>query len=160
MFVFLLVIHILVAGLMVAAILLQSGQAGGLSGAFGGGGGGGSGNQSLFGGRGAATFIAKATSYLGAAFLIVSLLLAYVQAHRSSPTSQGRNIIQEQVGQQAAPPGMPSPGSPAEGLGGAGESVPPAGAPQGSMAPEGTPSDASSDAAGTDEPAASGTLTP
>ena len=39
MFVVLIIIHVLVAGLLVLSILLQSGQSGGLSGAFGGGGG-------------------------------------------------------------------------------------------------------------------------
>jgi len=92
MFILLLILHIVVALLLVLSIMLQTGQAGGLSGAFGGGGGGGA--QSLFGGRGASDFLAKATTYLGAGFLVLSFLLAFVQAHRSGATS-GRNIIRD-----------------------------------------------------------------
>lgn len=98
MFAILLVIHVLLAVVMVISILLQSGQGGGLSGAFGGGGGGGGGaggSQSLFGGRGAATFLSKATAYLGAGFMVVSLVLAFAQAHRSG-ARQDHNIYQDQ----------------------------------------------------------------
>ena len=95
MFVLFLIIHILVAVVLVISIMLQSGQAGGLSGAFGGGGGGG--NQTLFGGRGAATFLSKATTYLGAAFIVLSFMLALIQAHRTGGVTEGRNIIQESL---------------------------------------------------------------
>ncbi len=127
----LLVIHVLVALVMVLAIMLQSGQAGGISGAFGGGGGGG-GSQSLFGGRGASSFLSKGTAYLGAAFLVVSLVLAYAQAQRGGGAQTGRNIIQEAFPQQPTsgtapvegpPTEMPTEGGDSEGL------LPPADAP-------------------------------
>ena len=98
----LIVIHIIVSILLVLAVLSQSGQAGGLSGAFGAGGGGGGGSQSLFGGRGAASFLSKATAYLGSAFLVVSFVLAFAQAHRSTG-SDGGNVIQD-IMNQAPPP--------------------------------------------------------
>lgn len=101
-FTLLLILHVIVALVLVMSILLQSGQSGGLSGAFGGG------NQTLFGGRGAATFLTKATTYFGAGFLVVSFLLAMVQSHRSGvATEASRNIIQEQMAPrsgEAAPP--------------------------------------------------------
>jgi len=113
----LLILHILVALFMVVAILLQSGQAGGLSGAFGGGG-----SQTLFGGRGAATFLSKATAYLGAAFLLLSLLLAFAQAHRSSgPRVEGRNVVREAL--------PPAPQAPAGSGVPAGEALPPVTSP-------------------------------
>ncbi len=93
MFILLLILHILVALLLVLSIMLQTGQAGGLSGAFGGGGGGG-GAQSLFGGRGASDFLSKATTYLGAGFIVLSFVLAFAQAHRGGATT-GRNIIRD-----------------------------------------------------------------
>ncbi|MCK4412759.1 MAG: preprotein translocase subunit SecG [Candidatus Eisenbacteria sp.] len=116
MFILLLIIHILVSIVLIISILLQSGQAGGLSGAFGGGGG----NQTLFGGRGAATFLTKATSYLGAAFLVVSFMLAMVQAHRGQPVGEGRNLIRD-----ALPPTSSAPVEPAQGaIPGAGSQTP------------------------------------
>ncbi|MBD3236150.1 MAG: preprotein translocase subunit SecG [Candidatus Eisenbacteria bacterium] len=140
MFALLLVIHILIAVLLVAAILLQSGQSGGLSGAFGGGGGGAAaGNQSLFGGRGAASFLSKATTYLGAGFMLISLLLAYMQAHRTAPASGGRNIFQEQSTQQAAPQGMPGQPAEAPASGTGAPGAPPGGASEGLLPPGETP---------------------
>jgi preprotein translocase subunit SecG len=95
MLIALLIIHILIAVLLILSIMLQSGQAGGLGGAFGGGGGGGTPGQSLFGGRGAGDFLGKATTYLGSAFLVVSFLLAFVQAHTSANSQGGRNILRD-----------------------------------------------------------------
>lgn len=97
MLIALLIIHILISVVLILSIMLQSGQAGGLGGAFGGSGGAGAGGpgQSLFGGRGAADFLGKATRYLGTAFLIISFLLAFVQAHQSSATTGGRNILRD-----------------------------------------------------------------
>ncbi len=134
MFAILLIVHMLVALFLVLAILLQSGQGGGLSGAFGGGGGGQGGNQSLFGGRGAATFLTKATAYLGAGFLVISFLLAYVQSHRGV-TAGGRNIIQQELAPETqAPPAGPPPGAPGSDAG-----LP--GADGGLIVPEGTPAE-------------------
>ena len=131
MFTILLLLHILVAVLLVIAILLQTGQGGTLSGAFGGGGG----NQTLFGGRGAATFLTRATTYLGAGFLLISLVLAYVQAHQTAPQRAARNIIQENLPRTPAaqPPageggGTPTPEAPT----GSPLQVPPAGGAGGS----------------------------
>jgi preprotein translocase subunit SecG len=106
MFTLLIIIHVVVSIVLIISILLQSGQAGGLSGAFGGGGG----NQTLFGGRGAATFLTKATTYLGAAFMAVSFLLAMVQAHRGQPASEGRNLIQDAMQPAASAPAEPGVG--------------------------------------------------
>jgi preprotein translocase subunit SecG len=134
LFTLLLVVYILVAVVLVISILLQSGQGGGLSGAFGGG------NQTLFGGRGAATFLTHATTYLGAAFLVLSLLLAVVQTHRSGGTAGSRNIIQEtlaprpggQTGEASPAPGTET-GMPSEEPGGAG------GLPEGGSVPAAEP---------------------
>ena len=146
MFTLLLVIHILVSIVLIISILLQSGQAGGLSGAFGGGGG----NQTLFGGRGAATFLTKATTYFGAAFLAVSFLLAMVQAHRSQPTMDGRNVIRDTLPPATSAPAQPQPaagGGPATGSDlpvDSGEDAVPLLPPEGTPAPGG----ASGEAAG------------
>ena len=65
-------VHILVCGLLIVVVLLQSGKGGGLAGAFGGAGGIGA----VFGGQSAATFLTKATRYLAIAFMLTSLVLA------------------------------------------------------------------------------------
>jgi len=64
MYVLFLILHVLISLVLIVVVLLQSGKGGGLAGAFGGGGG----SQAIFGGRGAATFLSKATTYLGAGF--------------------------------------------------------------------------------------------
>lgn len=65
-------IHVLICGLLIVVVLLQSGKGGGLAGAFGGAGGIGA----VFGGQSAATFLTKATRYLAIAFMLTSLVLA------------------------------------------------------------------------------------
>lgn len=81
---FMIGLHIVVCVSMVFVVLLQSGKGGGLAGAFGGGGGTG---QALFGGRGAATFLSKATTVLGIAFMTTSLLLALMSGSQGTPQS-------------------------------------------------------------------------
>ncbi len=68
----LLTIHILVAILLIAVVLMQRGQAGGMGESFGGGS-----SQSLFGSAGASSFLVKATGVLATIFMITSLSLAF-----------------------------------------------------------------------------------
>jgi len=56
-------------------VLLQSAKGEGLAGAFGGGGGL---TGAVFGGRGAASFLSKATAYLAIAFMLSCISLALV----------------------------------------------------------------------------------
>jgi preprotein translocase subunit SecG len=140
LFTFLLILHILVAFALVMSILLQSSQGGGMSSAFGG-----SGNQTLFGGRGAATFLSRATTYLGAGFLALSFVLAIVQTHRSGRAAASRNIIQETMMPKSSGSGAGD-AAPQGSGGNTGQPVqePDAGAPGdlpgGSPAPAGGPS--------------------
>ena len=74
------VFHVIVCVGLVLVVLMQSSKGEGLAGsAFGGGGGGGLGGA-VFGGRGAASFLAKATSVLAVLFMINSIALAYMSA--------------------------------------------------------------------------------
>jgi len=97
-----LVIHAVVALVMMVTVLLQSGKGGGLAGAFGGGGG----SQAIFGGRGAATFLSKATTILGTSFMITSLILAMLQ------TRTGEKSALEREAERAASTqiSLPAPG--------------------------------------------------
>jgi preprotein translocase subunit SecG len=70
-------IHIITCFLLIIVVLMQSSKGGGLSGAFGGGGG-----QTMLGGREAATFLGKATTYLAVIFMVTSLTLAFLSAGR------------------------------------------------------------------------------
>jgi len=92
-----LVLHVLVCFSLILVVLLQSGKGGGLSGAFGGMGGSG---QALFGGRGAATFLSKATTVLGVAFMTTSVILALMGGGRGGP----RSILRENPEPGTAPP--------------------------------------------------------
>ena len=65
------VVHFAVCIVLIFVVLLQSGKAADLAGAFGGGG-----SQTALGSRGAVTFLAKATTISAVAFMVTSLLLA------------------------------------------------------------------------------------
>jgi len=97
-----LVLHILVCFSLILVVLLQSGKGGGLSGAFGGMGGSG---QALFGGRGAATFLSKATTVLGVTFMTTSLILALMGGGRGTP----RSILRQSPEPGTAPPSTSQP---------------------------------------------------
>ncbi|NPV13413.1 preprotein translocase subunit SecG [candidate division WOR-3 bacterium] len=68
-------LHLLVAVLLVLVVLIQQPQKGGLGTILGGG-------ESIFGGGGAAPFMAKITSALAVAFMLTSLGLVLVGARR------------------------------------------------------------------------------
>jgi preprotein translocase subunit SecG len=91
-------LHVLVSGLLIIVVLLQSGKGEGLAGAFGGGGGSGA----VFGGRGTANFLTRTTTVLAIAFMVNCLILTMLSVGRSGAP---RSVLQEQnVDQQIAPP--------------------------------------------------------
>jgi len=110
-------VHVAGCIALMAAILLQSGKGGGLAGTFGAGS-----SQTLFGGRGAATFLSRATTVLAVTFFVTSLTLG-LEASRSGGGSR-RSLIQEEArrrGQQRegtttpGAGGAPQPGVPQQG---------------------------------------------
>lgn len=68
----LVVIFVIVAFLLVFVILIQSGKGGGLAGIGGGDMG------AIFGGRGTAPFLTKATTILATAFMLIALVLGMI----------------------------------------------------------------------------------
>ncbi|MFN7921132.1 MAG: preprotein translocase subunit SecG [Bryobacteraceae bacterium] len=71
MIIFLTIVHVLVCLFLIVVVLLQSGKAADLAGAFGG-----MGSQTAFGPRGAATLLSKATTIAAAVFMVTSLSLS------------------------------------------------------------------------------------
>jgi preprotein translocase subunit SecG len=75
-----LIIHLLVALALVGVILLQRSEGGALG--IGGGGMGG-----MMTGRSSANLLTRVTAVLAASFIVTSLLLAILAAHRTAPSS-------------------------------------------------------------------------
>ncbi|MDB4930112.1 MAG: Preprotein translocase subunit SecG, partial [Myxococcaceae bacterium] len=81
---FLTIIHVFVCLFLVGVVLLQSGRSGGmgvLSGAA---------TQTVFGGRGASGFLAKATSVCAMLFMLTSASLAYLSTSGRDPMARQR----------------------------------------------------------------------
>ena len=91
MFPALLAIHILICVALIIVVLLQSAKGEGLAGAFGGGGGL---SGAVFGGRGAASFLSKATTVLAIMFMVSCLSLSLLSA--------GQGVSQASVGESSA----------------------------------------------------------
>ncbi len=95
-----LVIHVLFSMALIVAVLLQSSKGEGLAGAFGGGGL----TGAVFGGRGAATFLSKATTILAVGFMVTSsslLILLGVGTGGAVKTDVIENL---QEGEDLLPP--------------------------------------------------------
>ncbi len=81
MYVVLTIIHVLTAFVMIGAILLQSGKGAEIGATFGGS------SQTIFGGRGATTFLVKFTAVCAIIFALTSVSLAIMAKERSLGTS-------------------------------------------------------------------------
>ena len=96
-------LHVLVCGLLIIVVLLQSGEAADLAGAFGG-----AGSQTAFGPRGAATFLSKATTWCAIMFMLTSMAMTMRQ--NSTAAASGSSVLQ-QFSKTAKPaaPATPAP---------------------------------------------------
>ena len=102
-------LHIVICGLLIVVIMLQSGEAADLAGAFGG-----AGSQTAFGPRGAATFLSKATTWCAIMFMLTSMALTMHQNSTASAT--GSSVLQQFSKTSKAPasvPAAPAPTAPA-----------------------------------------------
>jgi preprotein translocase subunit SecG len=103
-----LIVHVLVCIFLVIVVLLQSGKAADLAGAFGG-----MGSQTAFGPRGSATLLSKATTISFVIFIVTSMALSILATKNAG---LGTTVLEEQskpapVKTQPAP--VPVPGTPA-----------------------------------------------
>ena len=83
-------IHVIVCVFLAVVVLLQSGKAADLAGAFGG-----MGSQTVFGPRGSATVLSKATTIAAALFMVTSLSLSIISTRAgkgSTPTIFDKNV--------------------------------------------------------------------
>ena len=85
MYGFFIVLHIIICVGMMISVLMQSAKGEGLAGAFGGS----SLTGTVFGGRGAAPFLAKATSGLAVAFFLSCIVLTFLSPARVTTTADG-----------------------------------------------------------------------
>jgi preprotein translocase subunit SecG len=102
-------LHVIICGLLIVVIMLQSGEAADLAGAFGG-----AGSQTAFGPRGAATFLSKATTWCAIMFMLTSMALTMHQ--NSTSASTGSSVLQQFSKTSKAPasaPVAPVPSAPA-----------------------------------------------
>ena len=75
------VLHVIVCLILVVVVLLQSGKAADLAGAFGG-----MGSQTVFGPRGSATVLSKATTISAVLFMLTSMTLSIMATRKGSST--------------------------------------------------------------------------
>lgn len=97
-------LHVLVCFVLVIVIMLQSGNAADLAGAFGG-----AGSQTAFGPRGAATFLSRATTWCAIVFMMTSLTLSLKRAPAEALST---GSVLEQTQQPAPAPAKPKPLTP------------------------------------------------
>jgi preprotein translocase subunit SecG len=107
------VVHVIVCVFLIIVVLLQSGKAADLAGAFGG-----MGSQTAFGPRGSATLLSKATTVSAILFMITSLALSILATHTSgvSPTvlEEKPNAPVQVPVQAPAQKSAPTPPAPAQ----------------------------------------------
>ncbi len=105
MYYLVLAIHVIVCLFLIVVILLQSGKAADLAGAFGG-----MGSQTAFGPRGSATLLSKATTVSAAVFMITSMTLSILATKNAGV---GTTVLEDTGGKtvpvRTAPPPQPAP---------------------------------------------------
>ncbi len=109
MYTFLIILHVLVCLVLILAVLLQSGKAADLAGAFGG-----MGSQTAFGPRGAATLLSKATTACAILFMLTSLTLTIMATQRVGPGSVLEESAQEETTEPAGSEQAPQPAAPVQ----------------------------------------------
>jgi preprotein translocase subunit SecG len=93
-------LHVIVCFVLIIVIMLQSGNAADLAGAFGG-----AGSQTAFGPRGAATFLSRATTWCAIVFMMTSLTLSFKRAPAGGSST---GSILEQTSQPTTAPSKPA----------------------------------------------------
>ena len=111
MYTAILVLHLIVCLFLIFIILIQSSKGAEMGAAFGGS------NQTLFGSRGAATFLNKMTTIAAVMFMLTSLTLAMVATQQSSVMSSAptEKSATSPVSDQPSGPIQEQPAAPGQG---------------------------------------------
>ena len=96
MIILLTIVHVFVCLFLVIVVLLQSGKAADIAGAFGG-----MGSQTVFGPRGSATLLSRATTVAAALFMITSMSLSVLSTRNAG--ARGPALFNKTVPGQQAP---------------------------------------------------------
>jgi preprotein translocase subunit SecG len=96
----LIIIHITVCLFLIGIVLLQHGKGADIGATFGGS------SQSLFGSEGPLPLLNKITTFVAVVFMVTSISLAYISAHRGSGSvmsgvSNGQPAVEEPAKQEA-----------------------------------------------------------
>ena len=94
----LMIIHVLIALAIIGLVLLQQGRGADAGAGFGGA------SNTLFGARGAASFLSRTTAVLAALFFISSLVLAYLAGNPDNKTPDILDVPQTEPSQRDLPP--------------------------------------------------------
>jgi len=108
MYTFLVVVQVIVAIGLIALVLLQHGKGADAGAAFGSGASG-----TVFGSRGSANFLSRATAYLAVVFFGISLALAYFVNTKSGAGASVVDSLPAAASQVPAPAATPSEAVPA-----------------------------------------------
>jgi preprotein translocase subunit SecG len=101
------IIHVIVCFFLIVVVLLQSGKAADLAGAFGG-----MGSQTAFGPRGSATLLSKATTLAAVVFMVTSLSLAILATRGAA--SSGSILEKIKAPANTTAPAAPAPSAPVQ----------------------------------------------
>jgi preprotein translocase subunit SecG len=101
------VVHVLVCLFLIIVVLLQSGKAADLAGAFGG-----MGSQTAFGPRGSATLLSKATTVSAILFMLTSLSLSIMATRNAGLGTSVLESAPKPAPTKSAPIPVPTPAQP------------------------------------------------
>ncbi len=104
MYILAMIVHVVVCLFLIIVVLLQSGKAADLAGAFGG-----MGSQTAFGPRGSATLLSKATTISAVLFMLTSLTLSILATRNAGLGTSVLDQSRPVPAQQAPAPSAPAP---------------------------------------------------
>jgi len=105
MFEIILTVHIIIAFVLIALVLMQHGKGADAGANFGGGGS----SQSVFGSGGTATFLSRMTAVVATLFFITSLTLAYLASQQAKGyQSVAKEAVESKVTEDPEIPVIPN----------------------------------------------------
>jgi preprotein translocase subunit SecG len=97
------IVHVIVCFFLIVVVLLQSGKAADLAGAFGG-----MGSQTAFGPRGSATVLSKATTIAAVLFMVTSLSLSILYTRMGRTNGGASSVLDHSAPAKTSAPATPA----------------------------------------------------